>query len=132
MIWVKLIEDAERALIYDLDETAPARYINLVDIIATLKPEGMEELPTRMLEIHTSLEEYNFKVIFLDTYVTLYATMINFPEDDVYTVQWQYSTDGEEFFDIEDANELSYRYLTDEENVHYIWRVLITLIAPEE
>ncbi len=131
-LWVKLIEGADRAQIYNLDEEAAVRYINLVDIIATLKPEGMEELPTRMLEIHSNLEEYGFQVIYIGTYVTMTTDLINFREDDVYDVQWKYSTDGEEFTDIEGANELSYRYLTDEDNVKYIWKVQVILRAQEE
>ena len=129
-LWVKLIEGADRAQIINPEDESVIGYINLVDIIATMKPEGMEELPTRQLEIHSSLEDYGFEVIYLGVYVTLRADLINFMEDDTYTVKWQYSTDGEEFIDIEDANELSYRYFTDENTVNYIWKVQVILTSP--
>ena len=69
--------------------------------------------------------------MFIGVNITLYTELINFQEDDVYDIQWQYSEDGKEFTDIEGANELSYQYLTDEKNVNYIWKVQIILRAPE-
>ena len=127
-LWVKLIKRAERALIFDLDEEAPARYIALVDIIATMKPEGMKELPTRELAIHSSADDLPF--IFTGTTVTFDTELINFLDDDAYTVQWKYSEDGEEYTDIENANELSYEFVVDMENAAYFWKVSVILITP--
>ena len=129
-LWVKLIEGADRAQIYNLDEEAPVRYISLVDIIATMKPEDMGELPTRELIIHSSLEE--LQVIYVGTRVKIETELVNFLEDDVYKVKWQYSVDGEEYIDIEEANELTYRYIIDKENAHYFWKVTVELITEEE
>ena len=129
-LWVKLVEGADRALIFDLDEEAPARYINLVDIIATMKPEGIEDLPTRELAITSNIDGY--EVISAGTKVVFTTELINFLEDDNFTVQWKYSVDGEEFLDIEEANELEYAFAINMENANYIWKVSVVLIAPVE
>ena len=125
-LWVKLIEGANRAEIYNEDAEAAARYINLVDIIATLKPEDMEELPTRSISIDATIAQETF--VYYGSWEEMTANLEGFMEDDVYTVQWQYSEDqGENFVDIEEANELLYGYYVNETNIHYIWRILITL-----
>ncbi|MCR5566084.1 MAG: hypothetical protein K6F61_04470 [Clostridiales bacterium] len=129
-LWVKLIDGADRALIFDLDEEAPARYISLVDIIAILKPEGMENLPTRELVVHSSAEGLPF--IFTGTTVTLSTELVNFLESDVYTSQWKYSIDGEEFIEIDDANDLNYEYVLSRENADYHWRITVILVTPEK
>ena len=129
-MWVMLINGADRALIFQEDEEAPARYINLVDIIATLKPLGMEELPTRELIIHTSVDGMQY--IFYGMDVSFETELVNFREDDVYTVQWKYSEDGKEFIELEGANDLSFMTTVTEENAKYIWRVSVVLVTPEE
>ncbi len=129
-LWVKLIKKAERALIFDLDEEAPKRYISLVDIVATMKPEDMDELPTRELVIHSSADGLPF--ILSGSTVTFDTELINFLEDDKYTVQWKYSEDGKKFTDIDGANDLSYEFVVDMENATYFWRVSVILEAPEK
>ena len=128
-LWVMLIEGANRALVYNLDESTAPEYVSLVDIIATMKPEGMEELPTRELIIHSSLEGMDF--VFEGTTVTYEAELVNFLAEDQYKIQWKYSEDGEEFIDIEDANDLIYEYQIDMENASYTWRISIVLVTPE-
>ena len=128
--WVMLIEGAERALIYNLDENVPVRYISLVDIIATMKPEGMENLPTRALNVISSAEKMNY--IFVGTKITFETELVNFLEDDHYTVQWKYSIDGKEFIDIDGANDLTYEFTADWDNANYTWRVSVVLITAEE
>ena len=129
-LWVKLIDGADRALIFDLDDEAPVRYINLVDIIATMKPEGIEDLPTRELAITSNIDGYT--VVSAGTKVIFTTELINFMEDDNYAVQWKYSVDGEEFLDIEDANDLEYEFVINMENAGYIWKVSVVLVASVE
>ena len=62
--------------------------------------------------------------------MTYEAELINFLEDDQYSIQWKYSEDGEEFFDIEGANDLSYEYAITKANADYTWRISIVLITP--
>ena len=129
---MRLIEDAERALIFDLDENAQVRYINLVDIIATLKPEGMEDLPTREIVIHSNMDGTILNVLFVGTKIELTAELVNFTEDDQYEVSWQYSPDGEEYNDIADADDLEFSYVVDAENGNYFWKVIVKLITARE
>lgn len=131
-VWVKLIDDADRAEIYNPDETAFARYINLVDIIATLKPEGMEALPTRELVLTSSLDGQ--EQVYYGTEVTLNAKLVNFREDDVYTVEWMYTVPGTASYHvvIEGEDKLTFTYTLTEENAKNTWTVLVTLISGQE
>ena len=130
-LWVKLIDGADRAWIYDLDEEAPARFINLVDIIATKKPEGMEELPTRELAIVSSID--GMEIVYTGTIIKLETQLINFLEDDYYTVQWKYSEDGgETFVELEGENSLTFEYELSMDNAKYIWRATVVLVTAEE
>ena len=131
-LWVRIIENAERAQIIDPVELEGTGYINLVDIIAILKPEGMENLPTREIVLHDLMEEFGMDVIFVGTKVPYELELINFMEDDHYEVKWQYSIDGEEFIDIPDANELTFTYIADEENQNYIWKAIVKLVTLTE
>ena len=129
-MWVKLVEGANRALIFDLDEEAPARYINLVDIIAILKPDGIESLPTRMVTVTSSID--GREKVYFGSGVEMKAAIENFSEDDNYSIQWKYSPDkGENFYDIEEENELVYSYVLDRDNINYIWRIVI-MLHPKE
>ena len=134
-IWVKLVDGESRAAIINQENTEEEEilgYISLVDIIATMKPEGIEDLPTREIVIHSSLDGTILNKIFVGTEITLTTELINFNEDDNYVVKWQYSEDGEDYFDIEDAEELDFTYVVDKTNGNYIWKVIVKLIAPEE
>ena len=129
-LWVKLVENADRALIFCLDKEAPDQYINLVDIIVMKKPKGVGDLPTRELKVTSSIDGY--EVITAGSKVTFETELVNFLDDDNYVVQWKYSVDGKEFLDIEEANDLEYQFVITMENASYIWKVSVTLIAPAE
>ena len=131
-LWVKLIDGADRAGIYDEEKEEISGYINLVDIIATKKPEGMEELPTRELVMHSNLEGSMVTKLFVGAEVHLWVDLINFREDDRYEVMWQYSPDGEEYIDIPDADKLEFAFTVDMENGNYIWKVITKLISSQE
>ena len=129
-MWVRLIESAERAEVFNEDELATLSYVNLVDIIATLKPEDMKELPTRSITIVSTLDEG--EVHYYGSRVELKATLENFCEDDRYDIQWFYSEDqGEQFNVIDGADSLCYEYVLDPENINDIWRIMITLYPKE-
>jgi len=50
-----------------------------------------------------------------------------------YTLQWQYSPDGgETIVNVEDANEAEYRYILDEDNARYLWRVAVQFAEEEQ
>ena len=63
--------------------------------------------------------------------VTLVASLINFKDDDHYTISWQYSEDGQEWISIEGEDERTYTFILDKVNCHYLYRVLI-IIQEEE
>ena len=129
-LWIMLIEDADYAEIYNDDPDMASRYIALVDVIAILKPENMEQLPTRELVIHSSVE--GMEIIYYGTMIRFDTELINFLDDDIYTIQWKYSIDGENFIDIDGANELSYEFELNEENIEYFWRISIILQTAEQ
>ena len=131
-LWVQLTDGANRAAIINPDDFSVTGYISLVDIIATKKPEGMDKLPTREIAIHSPLDETEVVVLFIGTKITLTTELINFNEDDHYTVRWQYSKNGKKFIDIPDANELEYTYITDKDNGNYIWKAIVELVAAED
>ena len=131
-LWVRIIENEERAQIIDPVELEGTGYINLVDIIAILKPEGMENLPTREIVLHDVFKEFGMDVIFVGTKVPYELELINFMEDDHYEVQWLYSIDGEEFIEIPDANELTFSYIADTENTSYFWKAIVKLVTLTE
>ena len=124
-IWIKMIEGFDRAEIYTEDQEV--QYISLSDIIVTLKPEELETLPARSMEVYNSLDE--MEIVYKGSYITMSAVLNNFSDEDVYSVKWQYSTDGVEFFDIDGANDLSYSYFIDEENSQYYWKISIVLVS---
>ena len=51
-----------------------------------------------------------------------------FTEDEIESITWQYRPENEEeYYDIEDAHELTYKYPVSEENIHYEWRIVLKL-----
>lgn len=62
--------------------------------------------------------------------IVLYAILTGF-ENDQYTIQWQYSTDGGmTFIDIEGANDLQYAFIIDDSNAWNVWKINITIVEP--
>ena len=129
-IWIQLIDNSDRAIIYSVNNEMEERYINLVDLIATLKPDDIEDFPVRSVTVTSNLEGY--EVVYYGMEEEFVASLSGFEEDDKYTIQWKYSTDdGESYIDIENANDLVFAYIIDEENANYRWKVMITLLPKE-
>lgn len=59
--------------------------------------------------------------------VTLVAVLVDFRENDVYRFEWEESKDGEEWWRIIGADEQTYTFIIDHENVTHYWRVLVIL-----
>ena len=137
-MWVKSTDDALWAECYQNDEQ-DAGYLLWDDLIIILKEgqtetqeqeEETEELPARSVMLSSTLTNMTF--ISFGTEIHMQAELMNFQEDDVYTCQWQYSADGENYIDIENADELSYSYKLDTTNYSYSWRINIILDNEEE
>lgn len=59
--------------------------------------------------------------------VTLIAVLVDFRENDVYYFQWEESDDGEKWQVIVGANEQTYTFIIDHENINHYWRVKVYL-----
>ena len=64
---------------------------------------------------------------YLGDTVTLVASLVNFRENDHYTIFWQYSEDGQNWISIDGEDERTYTFILDAINCHYVYRVLIEL-----
>jgi hypothetical protein len=58
--------------------------------------------------------------------LTLVAILIDFLPTDIYTFSWEYSLDCETWFSI-DEHKQTYTFILDNTNIHYYWRVKVTL-----
>ena len=65
--------------------------------------------------------------MFKGTEVTLTAVDKGFGAVEL-TYQWQYSTDGENWSNIEGANDKTYTYIVDKENAKYYYRVQVDTV----
>ena len=127
-VWVEINRHTEWARVYSEEEQI--QFVKCSALIITLKPEGAEELVIRSVTATSSLD--GVELVYYGTPVTLDATLEGFLEDDVYTVQWKYSPDdGENYYDVEAANELQYVYVADAETLTYCWKIVITLYPNE-
>ena len=61
-----------------------------------------------------------------DNAVRLFAEDIGEEDAEAYAYQWQYSLDGEEWFDVEGATEKDYNFKLDETNGSYYWRLVVS------
>jgi hypothetical protein len=64
------------------------------------------------------------KLGYVGTMITLTSHLTGF-KDGTYSLQWQYSTDGETWIDQEGATEESLTYELNETTTHYTWRVVV-------
>lgn len=59
--------------------------------------------------------------------VTFIAVLMNFKQEDKVTFQWQYAIKPQEWISIEGANEQTYTFILDKDNVTYWYRVIVEL-----
>ena len=59
--------------------------------------------------------------------VTLVAVLVDFRENDIYRFEWEESENGEEWWVIVGADEQTYTFIIDHENVTHYWRVKVIL-----
>ena len=93
--------------------------------VALYNTEAAPEEKIRSIRISTSID--GMAQVREGTVVALTATLSGF-EDDVYTVQWQYSTDGgATAIDIGGACSLVYAYRLSPDNFNYMYRIVVTI-----
>ena len=89
--------------------------------------QNVEEKTLPARSIKTSTTAYGKEYIAFGTEITLEAELENFTDADIFTVQWQYSKDGVEYLDAQNADTLSYTYVYSLENYNYLWRIAVTI-----
>ena len=92
--------------------------------------EETEEPLARSLRISSTLTSMGGFIDF-GTPITITVEIVDFKEDDEYTCKWQYSIDGVDFIDIENADGLTYTYPLSKENFSYTWKFIISLSDSE-
>jgi uncharacterized repeat protein (TIGR02543 family) len=75
------------------------------------------------LEIRISSDWPKGKPGYVGARIKMTATLTGF-EGKLYTLQWQYSTDHENWTDVPNAHDITYTYTLDETTTHYTWRVV--------
>ncbi len=83
------------------------------------------------LEIRAFTDWPEGKIGFPGAVVNLSSELIGF-ENKEYTLQWQHSTDGENWIDEPGANEDTYSFILSEENARYYWRIVANDIKDKE
>lgn len=87
--------------------------------------EVIEEPIERSVKLYASWE--NQEHVYLGDEITLWFVTEGFDNID-YTIQWEYSENGIDFFAIENAHDITYKFIINEINCNYYWRVkLITI-----
>ncbi len=81
------------------------------------------------VSIHSELA--GMPIVVSGTPITMTANLTGFEEEE-YTVQWYYSTDGIERIEIPGATDLQYTYNINRENVKYYWYIVVTTPDEEE
>ena len=122
--WVILNEDATWGRMYSEDEDATAQYISLEDVEAVTieNVDGVDEVfPEISIEM-------NDDPLTNDTIVKLSATLDEY-NDAEYTLQWQVSSDGTIWEDIENETHEEFIFALNAENFMHSWRLAIRIRA---
>ena len=109
-------------------EGAPL-YFNLNNVVLL---EGKVEysIPIRKVRLTSTLE--GLTEVEDGTEITMTAEFSGFAEDEIVDITWQYRSEDDEegvFHNIEDAYGFDYSYRVSAENIHYEWRIILTLKA---
>lgn len=95
------------------------------EVIEDPAEEIIEEPVVRTIKLHASWE--NQEHIYAGDEITLWFETEGF-DDIYYTIQWEYSENGTDFSTIENANDQTYKFVIDEVNCNYYWRVKLVII----
>ncbi len=108
-----------------LDEESGPLYFNLNNVMLQLGEVGYD-VPIRRVKLSSSLE--GLTEITEGTFVVMSAEISGFMTDEIADITWQYrASEDEEFTDIEDAKGFTYVYPVSAENLHYEWRIVLTI-----
>jgi len=108
-----------------LDEESEPLYFNLNNVMLQLGEVGYD-VPIRKVKLTSSLE--GLTEIAEGSWVVMNAEISGFTEDEIADITWQYrASEDEEFSEIEGAKEFTYIYPVSVDNIHYEWRVVLTI-----
>ena len=100
-------------------------YFNLNNVALQLGEVGYD-VPIRKVKLSSSLE--GLTEIDEGSWIVMTAEISGFTEEEIVDVAWQYRPSGDaEFCEIEDAKDFTYIYPVSAENVHYEWRIVLTI-----
>ena len=110
--------------IYRADGDEPL-YFNMNNVALQLGEIGYD-VPVRTVKLSSTLE--GLTRIEEGSWVVINAEISGFTADEIAGITWQYRAAGdEEFREIEDAHDFMYIYPVSAENVHYEWRIVLTI-----
>ena len=126
----KAEETVEEIVEETVEETAEVTNENEVEEISEEESEeSIEEVlnPDRYVDIQLSWGEEEAAVG-----STAHFTAVLHGYDNVeYTLQWQHSTDGENWENVENATDMTYSVVATKENCHGTWRVKVVIAGTE-
>ena len=110
--------------VYRGEDSEPL-YFNLNNAALQLGEVGYD-VPVRKVTLSSTLE--GLTEIDEGSWVVINAEISGFTADEIAEITWQYrAAEDEEFCDIEDAHDFMYIYPISSENVHYEWRIVLTI-----
>ena len=110
--------------VYRGEDSEPL-YLNLNNAALQLGEVGYD-VPVRKVTLSSTLE--GLTEIDEGSWVVINAEISGFTADEIAEITWQYrAAEDEEFCDIEDAHDFMYIYPISSENVHYEWRIVLTI-----
>lgn len=110
--------------VYRGEESEPL-YFNLNNAALQLGEVGYD-VPVRKVELSSTLE--GLSEIDEGSWVVINAEISGFTADEIAEITWQYrAAEDDEFCNIEDAHDFMYIYPVSSENVHYEWRIVLTI-----
>jgi len=128
--WVILTEDQTFGQIYSEDEEAAVQFISMEDAeVATNEKE--EELPlVQIIERYPAIRTaWADEAATFGSVINMYAELEEF-EGKTYTLQWQISSDGVEWTDIDNENSEVYSIKLTIDNYSNHWRVVVRVEEP--
>ena len=118
------------------------RILSIVLCLLMVAGVTLSDSPATPTDLYETFEDNDFgyienieRQVFLDFLhqpsgyfgeeITLIAILVNFKSDDIYTFDWEYSEDGEEWYILYNEHNQSYTYVINQENYAYWWRVKV-------
>ena len=138
-VWVILNEDQTWAKIYSEDEEAVAQYISMEDAAIKIEKadEAADDEAETEIEYEVIGEEYPEMEFVWDSEIHTFGSAAHLnaelaPYDGLeYRLQWQISSDGENWTDMENETSERLNLIITQDNFNNHWRIMIRIMAPK-